>query len=283
MTATRATKRKRSSSRGHARPLQEAVTVTPAPTPSRRSRAARSRGRQGPSRRISGWPVSGISRSPRRSRRGLLWSPAHAAYAHRVLLAAADALERRVGRPAVRTAAVAGLRRRLDLRLVSPRRHAPHSHRVPRGVAQERQVDACRPAWRCSRRSSTRSRAPRYCSRRLGSRLGSSSRMRDGLCCARPALGAACPGQHAIADLARASRLEPISKETPQQHGFNASVAIIDEIHARRRSELLDIMQSRWVPASSRSRSRSRPRASDGIGLLAAPLTAAVARGPDAE
>ena len=52
------------------------------------------------------------------------------------------------------------------------------------------------------------------------------------------------PGQHAIADLARASRLEPISKETPQQHGFNASVAIVDELHAHRTSDLLDIVQS---------------------------------------
>lgn len=51
-------------------------------------------------------------------------------------------------------------------------------------------------------------------------------------------------GQHAIADLARASRLEPISKETPQQHGFNASVAILDELHAWRTSDLLDIVQS---------------------------------------
>jgi phage terminase large subunit-like protein len=51
-------------------------------------------------------------------------------------------------------------------------------------------------------------------------------------------------GQHAIAHEATGSKLEPISKETPQQHGFNASVAVIDELHAHRTSELLDIVQS---------------------------------------
>lgn len=51
-------------------------------------------------------------------------------------------------------------------------------------------------------------------------------------------------GQHAIASESSGSKLEPISKETPQQHGFNASVAIIDEVHAHRSSELIDVVQS---------------------------------------
>ncbi len=51
-------------------------------------------------------------------------------------------------------------------------------------------------------------------------------------------------GQHAIARESSGSKLEPISKETPQQHGFNASVAIIDEVHAHRSSELIDVVQS---------------------------------------
>jgi phage terminase large subunit-like protein len=51
-------------------------------------------------------------------------------------------------------------------------------------------------------------------------------------------------GQHAIAHLASGSRLEPISRDSPQQHGFNASLAVIDELHAHRTAELLDTVQS---------------------------------------
>ena len=51
-------------------------------------------------------------------------------------------------------------------------------------------------------------------------------------------------GQHAIAHEATGSKLEPIPKDTPQQHGFNAAVAVVDEVHAARTSELLDVVQS---------------------------------------
>lgn len=52
------------------------------------------------------------------------------------------------------------------------------------------------------------------------------------------------PGAHAITQLATGSKIEAISRETPQQHGLNASVAVVDELHAHRTSDLLDIVQS---------------------------------------
>ena len=51
-------------------------------------------------------------------------------------------------------------------------------------------------------------------------------------------------GQHAIALEANGSKLESISKDTPQQHGFSASFAIIDEVHAHRTSELIDVVET---------------------------------------
>ena len=51
-------------------------------------------------------------------------------------------------------------------------------------------------------------------------------------------------GQHAIASESSGSKLEPISRESAQQHGFNASVAVLDEVHVARSSELIDVVQS---------------------------------------
>jgi phage terminase large subunit-like protein len=51
-------------------------------------------------------------------------------------------------------------------------------------------------------------------------------------------------GQHAIAHDATTSKIEAISKDTPQQHGLNASVAVMDEAHAYRTSELMDVVET---------------------------------------
>lgn len=51
-------------------------------------------------------------------------------------------------------------------------------------------------------------------------------------------------GQHAIAHDASSSKIEAISKETPQQHGLNASVAVMDEAHAYRTAELMEVVET---------------------------------------
>lgn len=51
-------------------------------------------------------------------------------------------------------------------------------------------------------------------------------------------------GQHAIALERVGSKLEPVSADTPQQHGLNASFAIVDELHAHKSSELVDIIET---------------------------------------
>jgi phage terminase large subunit-like protein len=51
-------------------------------------------------------------------------------------------------------------------------------------------------------------------------------------------------GQHAIAHDGSSSKIETISKDTPQQHGLNASVAVMDETHAYRTADLMDVVET---------------------------------------
>lgn len=51
-------------------------------------------------------------------------------------------------------------------------------------------------------------------------------------------------GQHAIAHDASSSKVEAISSETPQQHGLNASVAVMDEAHAYRTADLMEVVET---------------------------------------